>query len=113
AEIAAKGGGILNSARAMQEASEEQLLKDAETRVQMMIKTGTVAFEVKSGYGLTFESELKMLRVAKALKAKYSFPIKATLLGAHALPEAYKNKREEFIKMVVEELIPEVAKNNL
>ena len=88
-EIATKGGGILNSAAHLASATEEELYEAAKTRIKELIKLGTGALEIKSGYGLSVESELKMLRVIKRLKAELPIPIKATFLGAHAIPKAY------------------------
>src|ERR1035438_10632333 len=91
AEIAAKGGGILNSAKSLNETSEDELLRLAWARLEEVSKTGTGAIEIKSGYGLSLDGELKMLRVIKKLKTRSSLTIKATFLGAHAFPEAYRD----------------------
>src|SRR5262245_16023021 len=91
AEIAAKGGGILNSARKLNDATEEELFQQAWKRLQEIIRSGTGAVEIKSGYGLTVESELKMLRVIDRLKKKAPIPIKATFLGAHTYPLEYRD----------------------
>ena len=96
-EIALKGGGILNSAKKLQETSEDDLYESAMDRMREIIKLGTGAVEIKSGYGLTVEAELKMLRVIKRLKQNSPLTIKANFLGAHAIPENYKEKREEYI----------------
>lgn len=112
-EIAAAGGGILNSANAMQAASKEQLKQDALQRINDCIQTGTVAFEIKSGYGLTTESEIKMLEVATELRDMNLIPIKRTLLGAHAIPTAYKSDRKAYIEKIKNELIPRVAQRKL
>ncbi|CAG0880295.1 unnamed protein product [Darwinula stevensoni] len=112
-EIAAKGGGILNSARRLAEATEEELFQSAWKRLQSMIRLGTGALEIKSGYGLTTESELKMLRVIKRLKAESPIPIKATFLGAHSLPPAYKNDRAAYISLIINEMMPAIARDNL
>lgn len=111
--IAAAGGGILNSARKLAEATEDALFDSASARLKDMIKQGTGAVEIKSGYGLTLESELKMLRVIKRLKATFPIPIKATLLAAHAYPQAYKNDHQGYIKLIIEELLPAVAQEKL
>lgn len=112
-EIAERGGGIVNSAKTLQETSEEDLYQQSAARLEEVIKLGTGAIEIKSGYGLTQEAELKMLRVIKRLKKNYTLPIKATFLGAHALPPEYKEKREEYIDLVINEILPEVAEQNL
>jgi len=112
-EIAAKGGGILNSAQRIQETSEEELFSMSLHRVKEIIGGGTGALEIKSGYGLTLENELKMLRVIQRIKATVEIPIKATFLAAHALPVAYKNRKEAFIQQVVDYWIPKVAEEGL
>jgi imidazolonepropionase len=113
AEIAAKGGGILNSARKLNATSEEELFDKAQQRLNELIKLGTGAIEIKSGYGLTVEGELKMLRVIKRLKESSSIPIKATFLGAHAYPEKYKNDHDGYIKLMIDEMLPNIAKERL
>ncbi len=113
ADIAAKGGGILNSAKKLNETSEEMLYQSAYARLFELIKLGTGAIEIKSGYGLTLESELKMLRVIKRLKETAPIPVKTTFLGAHAYPAEYKNDHEGYIKLVVDEMLPAIAKENL
>ena len=112
-EIANKGGGILNSAKTLQETSEEDIYEQSAKRLEEVMQLGTGAVEIKSGYGLTKDAELKMLRVIKRLKQNYDLPIKATFLGAHALPLEYKNKKEEYIDHVISEILPAVAKENL
>ncbi|HTM97432.1 MAG TPA: imidazolonepropionase [Pedobacter sp.] len=112
-EIAAAGGGILNSANKLAKASEDELFESACTRVVDMLKQGTGAIEIKSGYGLTFESELKMLRVIKRLKNKFPIPIKATLLAAHTYPQAYKNNHQGYIDLIINEMLPAVAEEKL
>ncbi len=112
-EIATRGGGILNSARKLHGMSEDELFLQAEQRLHGMMQQGTVAVEVKSGYGLSRESELLMLRVVKRLKDSQPIPIKATLLAAHALPQEFANDREGYINMVCSELIPEVSAEGL
>ena len=92
-EIAEKGGGILNSAKKLQKKTENQLYNDAVLRIKELIQSGTGALEIKSGYGLSLDSELKMLQVIKKLKETFPIPIKATFLGAHAIPEKHKEKR--------------------
>ena len=112
-EIAEKGGGILNSSKKLQNKPEIELFEDAEKRLKELIKNGTGAIEIKSGYGLTLESELKILRVIKKLKENFSIPIKATFLGAHAIPNQYKEKRAEYIQLIIDKMIPEIAKEKL
>ena len=112
-EIAEKGGGILNSAKKLQDKTEDQLYKDAVTRIEEIIKSGTGALEIKSGYGLTLDSELKMLQVIKKLKETFPIPIKATFLGAHAIPSKYKENREEYIELIINNILPEVASQKL
>lgn len=112
-EIAAAGGGILNSARKLRNATEDELYRMAASRLEQLMRLGTGAIEIKSGYGLSVESELKMLRVIARLKANFSLPIKANLLAAHTIPEEYKANREAYIDLIVEEIIPKVAKEEL
>ncbi|MCJ7756800.1 MAG: imidazolonepropionase [Gillisia sp.] len=112
-EIANKGGGILNSAKTLQETSEEVIYEQSARRLEEVMQLGTGAVEIKSGYGLTKDAELKMLRVIKRLKENYNLPIKATFLGAHALPLEYKNKKDEYIDYVIDEILPAVAEENL
>lgn len=111
AEIAAKGGGILNSARVLQETSEDKLFQDALLRARQIMRQGTGTVEIKSGYGLTLESELKMLRVAKRLAKETPLTVKTTFLGAHAIPK--DQKREDYLKLVTEEMLPAVAEEKL
>ncbi|NCA86626.1 MAG: imidazolonepropionase [Clostridia bacterium] len=112
-EIAKRGGGILNSARKMQEMSEDALTEDALDRLQEIARYGTGAVEIKSGYGLTTESELKMLRVIRRLKELSPLTIVATFLGAHAVPLAYRGRQEEYVDMIINEMIPVVAAEEL
>nr|MBS0037789.1 imidazolonepropionase [Saprospiraceae bacterium] len=113
-EIAESGGGILNSAIKLRKTAESELYESAEKRLLEVISLGTGAIEIKSGYGLDTESELKMLRVIKKLKENYpGIPIKSTFLGAHAIPAEYKNRRSEFIELVIGEMIPQVAAEKL
>ena len=112
-EIAEKGGGILNSAKKLQLKIEDQLYNDAVIRIEEIIKSGTGALEIKSGYGLTLDSELKMLQVIKKLKETFPIPIKATFLGAHAIPSKYKENREEYIELIINNIIPKVASQKL
>lgn len=112
-DIAAAGGGILNSAKKLEQAIEDELFESASLRLIDMIKQGTGAVEIKSGYGLTVESELKMLRVIRRLKNSFPIPIKATLLAAHAYPLAYKENHRGYIHLIINELLPLVARENL
>ena len=112
-EIAKNGGGILNSAKKLQETSEEELYNQSAKRLQEVIALGTGAIEIKSGYGLTVEAELKMLRVIKKLKENYNIPIKATFLGAHAIPQEYKDNKEGYISLIIDEMLPKITKENL
>lgn len=112
-EIAAKGGGILNSAKKLQNMSEEQLYKDALQRLDEIMRTGTGAVEIKSGYGLTVEAELKMLKVIKRLKETSKLIIKSSFLGAHAIPNDYKNNREAYIDLIIHRMLPQIAEENL
>ncbi len=112
-EIAKRGGGILNSARRMQQISEEELVASALERLNEIIQYGTGAVEIKSGYGLTTESELKMLRVIRKLKKLSPLTIKSTFLGAHAVPAEYKGKQTEYVDLIINEMIPMVASEEL
>ena len=112
-DIAAKGGGILNSAKKMQSIVEDDLYSSTASRLQQLIQLGTGAIEIKSGYGLSVESELKMLRVIQRLKQAFNIPIKATFLGAHAFPSEYKSNHEGYINLIIEEMLPAIAKENL
>ena len=112
-EIANKGGGILNSSKKLQETSEEVLYQQSKIRLEEVIQLGTGAIEIKSGYGLTAEAELKMLRVIKRLKENYSIPIKATFLGAHAVPSNFKGKKQAYLQLLVDEVLPVIAKEKL
>lgn len=113
ADIAERGGGILNSARRLRSADEEQLFDEALERAWSMIAQGTLAMEIKSGYGLTPESELKMLRVATRLKEVLPVPIKRTFLGAHAIHENFKGDSSAYIDHVVKDMLPKVADEGL
>lgn len=112
-EIAKRGGGILNSAKLLRDTSEEELFDQSVNRVDEIIRMGTGAVEIKSGYGLTTESELKMLRVIKRLKNSVPVEIKATFLGAHAVPQEYKSNQEKYVDIVINEMIPAVAAEEL
>lgn len=113
AEIAAKGGGILNSAQKLNETPAEILLESAQKRINELIKLGTGALEIKSGYGLSVEGELKMLRVIQQLKKQNPIPIKSTFLGAHAFPILYKENRNTYIDLIIKEMLPIIASENL
>jgi imidazolonepropionase len=113
AEIAARGGGILNSARKLNETSEDQLFNSAWRRLEEVSKLGTAAIEIKSGYGLTVEGELKMLRVIKKLKERSALSIKATFLGAHTYPLEYKENHQGYIECILNEMLPVIAREKL
>jgi len=113
AEIAAKGGGILNSAKKLNETTEDELFNLAWKRLEEMSRLGTGAIEIKSGYGLTVEGELKMLRVIKKLKGKSNLSIKATFLGAHTFPLAFKEDHQGYIDCIINEMLPVIAKEKL
>lgn len=113
ADIAAKGGGILSSAKKMNEISEDELFNQAWIRLEEVSRMGTGAIEIKSGYGLSLEGELKMLKVIKKLKEKSLLKIKSTFLGAHAFPAEYKEKHEEYIQLVINEMLPVIAEEKL
>ena len=112
-EIANNGGGILNSAKKLQDTSEEELYKQSKTRLEEIIQLGTGAVEIKSGYGLTVDAELKMLSVIKRLKENYPIEIKATFLGAHAVPKEFKNNKQGYLQMLVDDILPIIVKENL
>ncbi|MFL2569393.1 MAG: imidazolonepropionase [Flavobacteriales bacterium] len=112
-DIAKNGGGILNSAKKLQETSEDELLEKALQRVKEVMKMGTGAIEIKSGYGLTTEAELKMLRVIKRLKEISPLTIKATFLGAHAIPQEYKNNKSAYLDLIIDEMLPQIAQEQL
>ena len=112
-EIAKKGGGILNSAKRLNETSEAQIYEESKVRLEEVMKLGTGAIEIKSGYGLTVEGELKMLRVIKKLSENYPIKIKATFLGAHAFPLEYKENHSAYIDLIVNEMLPKIAQENL
>ncbi len=112
-QIAAKGGGILNSAKLLQQYTEEELYEQAASRLNEVISLGTGAIEIKSGYGLTPEAELKMLRIIKQLKSSYNLPIRATFLAAHAVPIEYRGKKSEFINHMLNNTLPKIAQEGL
>ncbi|MGB0918447.1 MAG: imidazolonepropionase [Flavobacteriales bacterium] len=112
-QIAAAGGGILNSAKKLGATSEEDLYQSAWNRLNEIMHLGTGAVEIKSGYGLSVENELKMLRIIKKLKENHPVTIKATFLGAHAIPAEHKQNREEYIRLIIEEMLPVIAEEGL
>ncbi len=112
-EIAQKGGGILNSAKKLHEISEEELYNLSIERIIEIIKMGTGAVEIKSGYGLNTEDELKMLRVIRRIKETVPICVRSTFLGAHAIPEEYKSKPSEYVDLIINEMIPQVAAEEL
>lgn len=112
-EIASRGGGILNSAKKLNETSEEDLYLQSRTRLEEVMQQGTGAVEIKSGYGLTVEGELKMLRVIKRLREEYPIAIKATFLGAHAFPAEYKENHSAYIDLIINEMLPKIAEEKL
>ncbi len=112
-QIAADGGGILNSAKKLAITSESELYESAAMRLEEVMRMGTGAIEIKSGYGLSYDSELKILRVIRRLKEQYSLPIKSTFLGAHAIPEQFKNDREGYISEVVDRMLPDIVDQGL
>ena len=112
-EIAEKGGGIVNSAKKLQETSEEELYQQSAARLEEVMSLGTGALEIKSGYGLTTEAETKMLRVAKKLAEEYPVTIKTTFLGAHAIPTEYKGDKDGYLDLICNEMLPKGANENL
>lgn len=112
-EIAKRGGGILNSAARLQNASEDELFEAAMLRIEEIKSTGTGAVEIKSGYGLTVENELKILRVARKVKEHTKLLVKTTFLGAHSFPADYKENREGYVDLVINEMLPRVAAEGL
>ncbi len=112
-EIAEKGGGILNSVEKLQRSTEEELYESALNRLNNLIKLGTGAIEIKSGYGLNLETELKMLRVIRRLEENTEVSIKSTFLGAHALPKEYKNNKDGYMDLVINEILPKVASEEM
>jgi imidazolonepropionase len=113
AEIAAKGGGILHSAEKLNSTSEDELFIQSWKRLEEVAKLGTGSIEIKSGYGLSVEGELKMLRVIKRLKEKSNLHIRSTFLGAHAFPAAYRDNHDEYIRLIIEEMLPVIADEEL
>ena len=111
--IAAAGGGILNSARKLKDCSEDDLYEMAKGRLEEVTQFGTGAIEIKSGYGLSLESEVKMLRVIRRLSAYSPISIKSTFLGAHAIPTEYKKRREDYINLIINKMLPKIAEEKL
>lgn len=112
-DIAAKGGGILNSAAKLNETSEGELFSQAWKRLEQVRKMGTGAIEIKSGYGLSTEGELKMLRVIKRLKEKSGMLIKSTFLAAHAYPQQFRNDHQGYIRLIIDEMLPRISQDRL
>ena len=112
-EIAKKGGGILNSSMVIKNTTEEELYQQSMIRIDEVIKGGTGAIEIKSGYGLETEQEIKMLRVIKRIKETSPITVKSTFLGAHAVPIRYKNDPDEYVRIVTDEMIPQISKEEL
>lgn len=112
-EIANRGGGILNSAKKLNETSEDELYHQSKKRLEEVMLQGTGAIEIKSGYGLTVDGELKMLRVIKRLAENYPIQIKATFLGAHAFPKEYKENHQAYIDVIINEMLPKIAEEKL
>jgi len=112
-EIANNGGGILNSTKKLKATSEEDLYHQSAKRLKEVIALGTGAIEIKSGYGLTVSSEVKILKVIKNLKNNFDIPIKSTFLGAHAIPKKYKENKAAYIDLIIKEMLPRIAKEDL
>jgi imidazolonepropionase len=112
-EIANRGGGILNSAKKLNETTPEEIYNQSKARLEEVMRLGTGAVEIKSGYGLTIDGELKMLKVIKKLAENYPVTIKATFLGAHAFPLEYKENKKGYIDEIIQKMLPEIAKNKL
>jgi imidazolonepropionase len=112
-EIARQGGGILNSAKRLSATPQQDLLASASGRMREIMAFGTGAVEIKSGYGLNTADELKMLKVVKELKDAFPIEVRATFLGAHAIPAEYKENREAYIRLIIEDMLPKVAAENL
>ena len=112
-EIAARGGGILNSAKLLQNTSKEDLYNQSNMRINSVIRQGTGAIEIKSGYGLSLESELKMLQVIKQIKDSSKIQVKSTFLGAHAYPNEFKENKDGYIDLVLNKMLPAFSKENL
>lgn len=112
-EIANRGGGILNSAKKLNETSEDEIYEQSKARLEEIMQQGTGAVEIKSGYGLSVNGEIKMLRVIKRLKENYPIAIKATFLGAHAFPLEYKENHAGYIDLIINKMLPKIANEHL
>jgi len=112
-DIAKQGGGIINSAKRLQQTGEDELYENAQRRINEMMKMGTGAVEIKSGYGLTTTDEIKMLRVVKRLKETNTIAVKSTFLGAHAMPVEYKENRQGYIDEITQKMLPQIAEEGL
>ena len=112
-EIANRGGGILNSSKKLQNTDEELLFNQSMSRVESLIKLGTGALEIKSGYGLTFDGELKMLRVINKISLQTPMKIKSTFLGAHAIPEIYKKNKSSYLDLIIDKMLPKINDEDL
>ena len=112
-EIANRGGGILNSAEKLQNTTEDDLYEQSIERIKNVMKMGTGAIEIKSGYGLTVDAELKMLRVIKKIENNFGIKVRSTFLGAHALPKEFIKNKTGYIDLIIEEMLPRIAKENL
>ena len=112
-EIANRGGGILNSANTLNSSTEDEIYEQSRFRLEEVMKLGTGAVEIKSGYGLTTAGEMKMLRVIKRLRENYPISIKATFLGAHAFPLEYKNNQDGYVDLLIEEMLPQIVSEGL
>jgi imidazolonepropionase len=112
-EIANRGGGILNSAKKLNETSEDEIYEQSKLRLEEIMQQGTGAVEIKSGYGLSVDGEIKMLRVIKRLKENYPIAIKATFLGAHAFPLEYKENHAGYIDLIINEMLPKIANEHI
>ena len=112
-EIAKRGGGILNSAKTLQNASEDELFEQSMARIQNLIELGSGALEIKSGYGLTADAELKILRIIQRIKQETNLKIKSTFLGAHAVPEEFKTNKSGYIDLIINEMLPKISQKNL
>ncbi|MFT4521489.1 MAG: imidazolonepropionase [Bacteroidia bacterium] len=112
-EVAKKGGGILNSAEKLENMTEDELFVSAKSQLELIIAGGTGALEIKSGYGLNTEAELKMLRVIKRLQECYDLPIRSTFLGAHAYPKQFKEDKSKYIDLIINDMLPKIAAENL
>ncbi|MFV8325805.1 imidazolonepropionase [Flavobacterium sp. ZS1P14] len=112
-EIANRGGGILNSAKKLNASTEDEIYDQSKARLEEIMRLGTGAVEIKSGYGLTFDGELKMLRVIQRLAQNYPITIKATFLGAHAFPLDYAANHQGYIDLIISKMLPEIGKNKL